>query len=635
MGWGDEAEAWLRSKLGQGDYEGKLKQIRDEYAQFEKEYPRTQALTEFAGGAAPGVAMMFVPGGQAAGAQQVTRSTLGTLARLGLMGAATGAVSGAGSATEGDRTSGAISGGLIGGTAGVALPALMGAGKGAAGWLRDRIFQSDKLAQERAISLLNKAVERSGMTPAQVEARMLADKAAGVPSVLANVSPATSRLTRGAAKVGGEGAEKIENVLTSQKLGARERVHQQVVKGLNPKNYYDELSDLQTSLKTKAAPHYEAAYAHGEVTDPEVLKFMELPQFQQGVGEAKKLLAAEGRKLPTVKVTDPATGEVTEKLAPTVEVLDQVKRGLDALIERETDAVTGKTTSLGRIYTQKKNEFLNALDAAVPDYAKARSVYRGDAELMDAMRSGLNKFGSMDHEQVVKAVAGMSQGEKEAFRTGVARKLYGTIMVPSNEPNAAQRVFGSPEMQAKLQPLFDSPGQFDLFKNAMQRESQLYQHASRILGGSDTAENIALKEAIQGSSTADAIDRVIAGGGFKGALGNLALSAFSKGQMTDKTASKLANMLMSKDPHEVAAVVKMLEEHAAEQVPKALRAGAATQGAVTGTSIAVQPSPTGTTETPDIESYLSTEKAVQGPDIEAYLAEQAAKTQRAPAQLEQ
>jgi len=96
MGWGDEAEAWLRSKAGEGDYEGELNRIRQEYGQYAKENPFVSGASEFVGGALPGVGMMLVPGGQAAGAAQLGRSTLGALGRLALTGAAAGTVAGAG-----------------------------------------------------------------------------------------------------------------------------------------------------------------------------------------------------------------------------------------------------------------------------------------------------------------------------------------------------------------------------------------------------------------------------------------------------------------------------------------------------------------------------------------------------------
>ncbi len=74
MGWGDEGEARLRSKLGQGQYEDLVKQIRSEYGQYAKENPYTAGALEFGGGALPGVAAMMIPGGQAAGVAQLLRA---------------------------------------------------------------------------------------------------------------------------------------------------------------------------------------------------------------------------------------------------------------------------------------------------------------------------------------------------------------------------------------------------------------------------------------------------------------------------------------------------------------------------------------------------------------------------------
>ena len=63
MGWGDEAEAWMRSKLGEDDYENLLKRIRSEYGAYSKEYPFTSGALEFAGGAVPGWRRCWCPGG--------------------------------------------------------------------------------------------------------------------------------------------------------------------------------------------------------------------------------------------------------------------------------------------------------------------------------------------------------------------------------------------------------------------------------------------------------------------------------------------------------------------------------------------------------------------------------------------
>lgn len=601
MGWGDEAEAWLREKMGDGSYAENVKKIRGEYGQFSQEHPVVSTLSEVAGAAAPIAGAMFLPGAQGVGATTGARA----LAKLAALGATEGAVSGAGSTEEGKRAQGAATGAVVGGATGVAAPVVLrGAGAGAK-WLKDRLMPTEASVSSRAAEKMTEAMAQGKLTPQQMKARLIEDKGLRVPSVVANASPALSELAEAVAQRTGAGARHVEETLMRQKAGARERTYGQVQKALNPGEYYDDMIALQKEMRERAEPLYDSAYAFGEVTDPKVLKFLELPQFQQGLGEAKKLLAAEGREIDFSK--------------PTVEVLDQVKRGLDTLIEKETDAITGKTTALGRVYVTKKNEFLKELDRAVPDYELARGVYAGGAETADAMRKGLNDFSKMDHEQVVKLIAKMSSGEKEAFRTGVARGLYGKIMDPSGNMNAAQRIIGSPETQLKLQPLFDSPKHYDLFKAAMERESQLFSQSNRILGGSQTAKRSQMGEALDADAGAgEAISRAVSGG-FGGSLVHLVNKVVGNSKMPEKTAEKLSTMLMAKDPHEVAAVIKLLEDHAQTVAPKAFKAGVAEAGAVGGTTGAVWPSPPTGEAVPLVETYDETTAPVTGPDVEEYL----------------
>lgn len=609
MGWGDEAEAWLRSRMGQGSYEDQLKRIRGEYAQYAAQNPFTSGALEFAGGALPGVAAMMLPGGQPAGAAQLQRSTAGALARLAAMGSATGAVAGAGSAEEGGRLSGASSGALIGGTLGAVTPLAMRGVKGGLNWTRERLFPSQAQASERATKLLNEAVQqRSGMTPQQMEAAMAADRAMGVPSMVANVSPATARLARGAAKVGGAGAEQLEQQLGRQKLGSRERAYQQTVQGLKPKDFYDQEEQLVSELRNKARGLYDAAYSVGEVVDPKIMRIVDTPELKSAWDTARKIADTEA-SLAKIRGEDPAQFRLREvyefvtapdgrvvglktKEMPDVRTLDYMKRALDAQIKTGYTSDNAATRANVSVLKDIRNELRDTLKAAVPEYGAALKGYAGDIEVIDSLRRGFNEFNRLDHEQIIKMVAGMTPSEKEAFRTGVARNIYSQVMTPSGNMNAAQRIIGSPEMQAKLQPLFDNPAEFKLFKAALERESQLFAQANRILGGSDTAENQQLIAAIEGSGSTvgEAIQRTVTGG-TSGGLSALVLGALSKARMTEKTAEKLAEMLTARDPAEVAAVVQALEKFNAAAAPRAVRASAAEAGAVTGTAAAITPAP--------------------------------------------
>jgi len=96
--------------------------------------------------------------------------------------------------------------------------------------------------------------------------------------------------------------------------------------------------------------------------------------------------------------------------------------------------------------------------------------------------------------------------------------------------------------------------------------------------------------------------------------------------MSKARAEKMAEMLMAKDPNEVAAAVQMIEAYAAKQAPKQFKATLGEAGAVTGTSTAIYPAPAATafdimSPTTDIERALQDrdESPIQGPDIEEAL----------------
>lgn len=607
MGWGDEAEAAARARLGQGSYEENLARIRGEYGQFSKEFPFTSGALEFAGGVLPGVAAMFVPGGQAAGAAQMQRSTLGALGRLSGMGAATGAVSGAGSAEEGSRLSGAGTGAVIGGAAGAALPVAMRTGKGALGWARERLFPTSAAVEQRALGKLSRAAGEANLTPQQIEAQLAQDRAMGVPSVVANVNPALADLAEAVAQRTGAGARKVEETLGRQQRGARERTYMQAVKGLKPGDYYADEERMVEALRKKAGNIYDRAYGVGEVTDPKIATILETPELKAAWETARKIAEAQA-SLAKIRGEDPAKYKLREiyefvtapdgrvigmnmKEVPDVRTLDYMKRALDAQIKTgfasENAAVRANASTLKEI----RNELRDTLKDRVPEYKKALSGYAGDIEVIDAMRAGYSDFGKLDHEQIMKMVAGMTQSEKEAFRTGVARNIYSRVMDPSGNFNAARRIIGSPETEAKLQPLFDNPAEFKLFKAALEREAQLYSQAQKVLGGSQTGKRLQMRESLEEQpGVGEAIERAVTGG-FWSSLTGIAARAIRSGEMTEKTADRLSAMLMSKDPAEVAAVVKALEKYEAGLAPAARRATATEAGAVTGTAASVFPSP--------------------------------------------
>jgi hypothetical protein len=310
---------------------------------------------------------------------------------------------------------------------------------------------------------------------------------------------------------------------------------------------------------------------------------------------------------------------------PDVRTLDYIKRGIDATIEAGYKSAQGMSSAEANALKQLRNVYVNAIDEATgganSPYLKARQAYSGDMEVLDAMRAGMNDFNKLDHEQVIDMISKMGVAEKDAFRTGVVRDLYSKIMDPSSNINAAQRVIGSPEMQAKLQPLFDSPAKFDMFKSALEREAQLFQQSNRILGGAATGRRTQARERFEegsgvGTAVADAVS-----GGFWGSLTNMAARLARSATMTDEVAEKVGKLLMSSDPHEVAAAVKLIEQYDVKAAAGAARLGKGETGAIMGTTAAFPPSPIDPNakpediDTPETGNFPG--NLMTGPDIDA------------------
>jgi len=648
MGWGDEAEAWLRSKLaGSSGYETELAKINQEYAQYSKENPFVAPALEFGGGAAPALAAMLTAPATGGATAPVAASALARLAanpyvRGAVTGGVTGAISGAGSAKPGERGEGAATGTVVGTTVGTVAPAAIRGTGAAAKWLRDRLAPSEASVTKTATGKVSRAINESGMTPQQIEQKVVQDRARNIPSTIANADPALVDLAETVAQRSGPSGRLVEKKLGEQTAGSRERTYAQTRNAMQPGNFYADEQKMVKELRKQADTLYDKAYAFGDVDDPRIIDALKNPRFQEFWGKARSIADTEAQAaklrgedpskfaLPEIYKPsgkfDAAGNEILEltKL-PDVRTLDYIKRGIDATIESGYTSAKGMSSAEANALKQLRNVYVGAIDEATgglnSPYLKARQAYSGDMEVLEAMRSGMKDFNKLDHEQVIDMISKMGVAEKDAFRTGVVRDLYSKIMDPSGNINAAQRVIGSPEMQAKLQPLFDSPAKFDMFKSALEREAQLFQQSNRILGGAATGRRTQARERFEegsgvGAAVADAVS-----GGFWGSLTNMAGRLARSATMTDEVAEKVGKLLMSSDPHEVAAAVKLIEQYNVKATAGAARLGKGETGAIMGTMAAFPPSPTDPNARPENIEDASMPNIpgnlMTGPDIDA------------------
>ena len=684
MGWGDEAEAWLRSRITGRPYEEIRGDINRQYGQFAQRYPIIAPAAEFTGGALPAVAAYLATpatGGAAApAAAAATARSAGALGKiaqrlgsdwrartaagatagagagaasdeelavpnavmLGGLGAVTGgqaprvaralqtpygrgaaigatqgAVSGAGTAEPETRESGAVSGAVIGAGVGAALPAVTRGATSGWNYVTERASPGEETIARGAAERINRALGEAGIQPSDIPTRLAADRAMNVPSVVANVDPALVDLAEIVAQRSGPSGRRVESTLREQGAGARERVQGQLRQNLSPRDYYADEDNLVRSLRASADPAYRSAYRVGEVNDPQITSLLELPEYKSAWDTARRLAAGDAsaararairsgeefnpdeyrlREIYRVAGRNPDTGEEILELAqtvPDVRTLDYMKRALDAQIRAGYAAPDAVSRASAASLEELRDALRDRTKEIVPEYRRAVDEYRGDMEVVKALRTGMNDFNRLDHEQIQNLFKNMNAVEREAFRTGAARNLYSTIMDPSININAAQRIIGSPETRQKLESIFETPAQYNLFRAALERESQLFHQSNRILQGSRTARVTQGRERFEEGSDVGATAADLATGGWMSSLLNTVGRAIRGANISDDIADRTATMLMSSDPAEVAAAVRILENASQRAVQAERRLSAGEVGAIGGTTTAIFPAPPG------------------------------------------
>lgn len=587
FGAADELEALMRSIAGSGTYEQNLAALNLAKQQYEQESPKTAMAAQLVGG----LPYAFVPFlGQARLAQIAKEAPKLGRAAINVgqsvaAGTTAGALTAAGEADPGARLTAAGTGALTGGAVGAAAPVVGKAVGVAGGKIVDvttgipGVEQVGKLvgaatgqtidAAKRAQEKLLEAIYRDQLTPRKVSGEIFRTRAAEKPLGIVDVAGENVRsLGDIAQKYPGTSQQFVRKELQERAAGQSERIKADINKYLAEfQDPFEFSAQVAARQKETSAPLYQAAYQFGEVTDPVVLDFLKLPQFKKGVKQAEELLQAEGRLAADGKL---------DLAAPTVETLDQVKRGLDRLIEAETDKVTGKVTQLGKVYVQKKNEFLSALDDAVPEYGQARKAFAGDAEILDATRKG-QEFLKLSPAQAQREFKSLSPSEAEAYRIGAIDSLKQKIETAKDTADVRKRIFGSKAERDRIRVLFPDDESFSAFERNMNLEAAMRTTQEKVLGNSAT---VARQLAAQGLEAEPGfISQIIEQGPIRGALGYVR----AQGQgVAGQTADELGKLLFKLgDPRANVQALRELDAYERLLLEQAARRAAGAAGAAT------------------------------------------------------
>lgn len=614
MGWGDEAEAWLRSKLPGGrSYEEEVSDLRRKYAAFQERNPVGSNVAEFVGGAIPTAASLlatpFTGGAAAPVAAAATARTAGTLGRLAsqygrtaTIGGATGAVTGAGVADEGDRLNEAVVGGLLGGAAGVAVPAVIKGGAGAVRMARDALAKGDDETARVASERINQVLERANMTPAEAEARVLVDQFKGIPSSLANVDPKMAAALERAA-VRGEGTERIVvDELAPRLEGSRQRGVVQTQQRLGAGDLFQQEEAIARELRRNADQNYRAAYSVGNVEDPRISQMLRDPEIIKVWRDAAEMarLDARAARSNAVRAGDEnfnareflirAPGDT-----PDVKTIDYLKRALDAKINSLYSSTDSTARTEAAALRTIRDNLRDRTKEVVPAYREALERYAGDVEVKQALRTGFEDFQKLPREEIERmftrkpADGGFSDAEKEAFITGVNRFLYGQIMNAPPGQNAVARLIRSPEMGEKLRPMFPSSSHYEMFKGALEREGQLFEQGTNALKAAVQGGRLRAAGEIDSNSQLGQLLGDFLTQSTRGSLTSLAARAARNASISEEAAERITRMLTSSNPQEVSAAVRLLEHYGERTAGRERTMRQIERGATMGTATSMLP----------------------------------------------
>lgn len=617
FGFGDEAIARVRAKMEGRPYEDVLREEREAYDRFVEKNPMVALGTEIVSGAIPSVAAAFVPGGQAATAVGATRTAQaaqrlssvlpkvlkGPTGRMAGTAGVQGAVAGAGTATEGERGSGALQGGLTSAVAGpVIAKTAQGIGAGAKA-VKNKIAPSPGAVEERATNKVLEAMARDEIDPVAARVKLEKDRAMGVNPMLMDVTPSTKSLGEAVVTVPGKGRKILGGALEERIEEGRDVIGQRVVQDLaKGKNYVASEDSLVGKLRANANNLYDAAYAHGSVDDPRLMKVLDDDTFKKAFKEAQNIAGKEARAAE-LRGEDPskfilkdiynvdAEGNIASiTKVPDVRTLDYIKRGIDAIIDKGYKG-EGMSKAEANALKDLKRAFVSVIDENVPEYATARAKYAGDMEVLDALRLGREEYLSPKTlpDQAVKIVSGMSEAERDALRTGAAQSILSKIQDAPQQINAAQRVIGAPATRKRLEALFENPQEYEIFEAALKREAELFRNAQEVVRGSRTQPKAeAVKDLKSGSGVIDiageAVD--VAMGTPGSVVGRVLKYLQARTTLDEQSAGEIAKMLKSATPQEIDDTLSRLERSSQkftqdkERTAKRLQGIAGTTGRV-------------------------------------------------------
>ncbi len=495
-----------------------------------------------------------VSGGMATGAP-LARGLTGAFqaARMGpitapIAAAATeGGLAGTMAADENRLAGGLLGATLGGGTAG-AMP-LIGGGLGILGRQIEpftrKITESPPTTASR---MLSETLTQAGETPERLMARA---QRLGPEATMTDVAgPAGQFLGQGVvgADKTGRASVMARELMERRGAGSTDRLRRDIqnitgVKG----RALESIGALASEQKAKAAPFYQAAYAQ-EIPLTNTLKnILNRPAARDAFESVKRAAANRGEDLPPWFKLDDFGQWEQQGVMPDMRAWDRMKKGIDRLINKQQDPVTGKFTDEGRDLIKLKNDLTNELDAINRPYAQARQLWSDDEGVIQAVRSG-KKFLTTETEAAQEIIDGLTESERRGYLIGAMDAIREKMGRARSGEIGEFRFLEATNAREKLESLLGKE-QAQAMMDTLKRERTFATTQGLLIGGSQTGPREAARQAMaSGTAMPTTVEALMTPGR---SLANLTLQGAGRelGDVSQRAISELAELML--DPNRV------------------------------------------------------------------------------------
>lgn len=385
---------------------------------------------------------------------------------------------------------------------------------------------SPKIAQ-KAVDYVTRLMDSSDVTPADLTA---IGSSTTKPLTSAEVIGKSGTTGLGAfARREGTTGDALEGLLRQRAINAPSRMLDDyaTASGIDPRLAQGDIDGYVDAGRKTVKPMFDQALGTGANMESPAVWNSKLSMISQRPVVQKAMSAVvEDLKNADIDPTamgftaqDPATGKFVQMPRPTAQAWDLVKKRVGSLAERDGfGRVIPDSQSPGNFNINKAGRDLTgALRSSIPGYGDALDASGDYLSMRQAFQDGqdfiLNP--KVTAQQVIKHVSGLTTPEQEAFKGGIANKLFDQAQNGRLSASAFYRrgngtMAPIPAISQKLQTAL-GPQNAQTFLGALDNEGRMAAAAGRMVPGSNspTAEfNEAIRQQDSGYGLPDEVVNV-------------------------------------------------------------------------------------------------------------------------------